>query len=292
MKDEFLLLLRSIENNTNIKPEDTMMIPTVYLGEKKATIDKNGAQSTLYTIVISSKYFEIENEKKSTNPLLIQKIIDVINLNYQDHLIAEEYVRPKIKVGFQGLPIINSEPFVLNRHPVSMILRIQDDETRSAGRRPSALDDDTASRRSSTQPTGSVTANAASRPNSNRSGNARTLRALTRNDSSLSNHGADNASEISDMTQRVATDASSTVGGSNMLSVSQYFYATSNIPDGRSLLTSEMLRHTKELSITSKESSHLVEESTRKPSILIGWQIMLFGENENLNGKIFHNDVI
>ncbi len=140
MKDEFLLLLRSIENNTNIKPEDTMMIPTVYLGEKKATIDKNGAQSTLYTIVISSKYFEIENEKKSTNPLLIQKIIDVINLNYQDHLIAEEYVRPKIKVGFQGLPIINPEPFVLNRHLVSMVLRIQDDETRSAGRRPSALD--------------------------------------------------------------------------------------------------------------------------------------------------------
>ena len=288
---------------------ETMMVPTIYLGEKRATIDRHGAQSTLYNVIISSKYFEKENEKKVISPVLVQKVIETVNKNFHDRLLESEYVRPRIKAGYQGLPIISPEVFVLNRLSVSMILRIteENNERGSIGRR-SVVAEEEKDLVAASKSSASLVSNTNSKKSSSNRGGGPTagdplnampvVAGLPSHQPSLrrsptgglgtdsaSNFG-DNASIISDMTQSVATDASSTVS-SHLVKLGSYFYPTNPAAatDGRSLLTSEMMRHAKELSITSKEATQLVEESTRKPHVLIGWQIMLLGDTEHLNGE-------
>ncbi len=70
----------SIEHKTNESgttlPIGETMLPMIYLGTPRATVDKSGNESTLYTVLISSNYFDPKYDRKKvyTSPAIVQKV--------------------------------------------------------------------------------------------------------------------------------------------------------------------------------------------------------------------------
>ncbi len=72
----------SMEHKTNESsssgtlPIGETMLPMVYLGTPRATVDKSGNESTLYTVLISSNYFDPKYDRKKvyTSPAIVQKV--------------------------------------------------------------------------------------------------------------------------------------------------------------------------------------------------------------------------
>lgn len=81
---------------------DSTIVPILYLNEDPdATQDKGGASSVLYWVMISSEYFKTST-LKYTSVAVVQKVIEAINKTFQDSLLEDEYVRPRVKGGMKA----------------------------------------------------------------------------------------------------------------------------------------------------------------------------------------------
>lgn len=128
--DEQLSLLATLSDPLIAldKQNSSEIIPYFYIGKPMTTFDKIGSQSSLYNVVISSSYFQVNNTKKCTDVLIIQKIMEALNKTFNDTMVEEDYVRPRVKCGYKGSPIPSDGlECVVNTQSVSLLLRIKDD---------------------------------------------------------------------------------------------------------------------------------------------------------------------
>ena len=82
----------------------------------------------------------------------------------------------------------------------------------------------------------------------------------------------DSASVVSDLTQSVATDASSSVRRFGLRSVFGN-HNNGNVVDGRTLLNEGMMIHSPEGSLSAKDATRILDSSAQKPGILLGYQV-------------------
>lgn len=231
------------------------------------------------------------------------QVIEVINKTYQDNLLEDEYVRPRVKCGYKGDAISREETFILSPVRVSTIMRIRDDDSRSVTSKTSGVVSASSAR------IGSITNNIKQVPLSNKalSHNSMTyasLNAAGNGGSGISlvgissNSGADSSSQLrkqpstkvidnslasgSDEVSVISDATFNTTSEASVFTVNSKQSTSTGIFGGKckQIINEDMMKVKRAENISVKEVEALLAASTKDPHALLGWQVKLHIEGQ------------